>query len=354
MTIDHLGGWLSNYTHESLGYVSALEGFVFLSGFMFASVYLKDATRPRRLFARVARRAWTIYRHQLVLLLLLPLLMWSAAHRAALADWVQPYFTAPATYFGLALVLIHQPVYMDILPMYLLFLLVSPVLLIALQEGWTAAVLLASGSLWLGAQYFRPIVSTVALCAGCRHAPTTPGAWQLVWVAGLYCGYRYRTRRLVVPDANPLVLVTCIAIGGLLFLSRHQWIALGFDVDRAAAIGHLAWLRMLNFGVLTALVVALLRRLSPESGISWLALLGRASLQVFAFHVVLVYVLLPYHEQVVKVGGRTGDLALTLAVVASLTIPALVYRRYAAAHRPPLLPSLEILNPDGAVPERVI
>jgi hypothetical protein len=151
---------------------------------------------------------------------------------------------------------------MDILPMYLLFLIVSPLLLMALRKGWEIAVLAGSACLWLSTQYFRPITSTVALCANCRHAPTTPVAWQLVWVAGLYCGYRYRSRRPVMPDTNPLLLATCVTLGAVLFLVRHQWIAVGFDVAHAAGIEHVAWLRLLNFAVLTALTVALLQRLS--------------------------------------------------------------------------------------------
>jgi len=34
MTVDHLGGWLTVITGQSLGYVSAAEGFIFLSGFV--------------------------------------------------------------------------------------------------------------------------------------------------------------------------------------------------------------------------------------------------------------------------------------------------------------------------------
>jgi hypothetical protein len=75
---------------------------------------------------------------------------------------------------------------------------------------------------------------------------------------------------------------------------------------------------------------------------------------VFTFHVVIVVPAVAIPRAGVDDGGKTGDLALTLAVVASLTLPALVYQRYVVARRSALLPSLEMPAPDEAVPQRMM
>jgi hypothetical protein len=328
MTIDHLGGWVTRLTNESLGYVSALEGFIFLSGFMFSVAYGGDLDQPRRFLTRVAHRAWTIYRYQLLLLLLLPLLALSVVYRSAEANWVQPYFSAPESYFGLGLLLMHQPVYMDILPLYLLFIALSPAVLFALHRGWVKSVFAATVLVWVAGQEYRPIAHTVFfLCPQCRLGPEFPMAWQLVWVAGLYAGYRYRTNDPIIPDRHRPVLAVAVLVAVVLFLERHLFIDLGFDAAVASDRLHVGWLRMLDFAALGIILVAWLRRVPRERGLPWAALLGRYSIQVFTYHVALVYLLLPFLERIEKPGG-VGYVLFMAAALASLTLPAVAYRAY--------------------------
>ena len=55
ITINHFGSWspeawwITQLTWQPLGYVSAAEGFVFLSGFIFATVYLRYSDEPAML-----------------------------------------------------------------------------------------------------------------------------------------------------------------------------------------------------------------------------------------------------------------------------------------------------------------
>ena len=340
MTIDHFGGPVARVTKEALGYVSALEGFVLLSGFMFATVYWCDTAEPKRLFSRVGRRMLRIYKYQTLLLLSLVILTLSARHRAALEGWIGPYLVAPHSYFALTLFTLHQPVYFDILPVYLGFLAISPFILIAFGRGWTVPTLFTSGLLWLAGQQFRPIPGAIAFfCAGCRLGPVHGLAWQSVWVAGLYLGFRQASMRPLSWSRNSFVVGLCMVTGALLLLARHGVVHLGFNVANAVDVAHLGWLRLLNFAVLVVLAGAVLRWLPRESNVPWLALLGRASLAVFSFHVGLIYLFLPFRPAI-SATGNVADGLVTLIVVASLTLPALAsqkLRLIAASRGRPLI-----------------
>jgi hypothetical protein len=186
-----------------------------------------------------------------------------------------------------------------------------------------------SVALWFVGQGAQPFSDAASLvCADCRQIPEHVLAWQLMWVAGLYAGYRYRTDRAIILDRNPHVLDACVAVVILLFLQRHSFINLGFNTDPASYRVTLAWLRLLDFFAIAVVLVAILRRLPRHAGLPWFAFLGRYSLQVFTFHVVLSYVLRPFTERIQAAGGDAGYTLFTVAVVLSLTLPAAVYRRY--------------------------
>lgn len=339
MTIDHFGGWLAHYTSEALGYVSALEGFIFLSAYVFATVYLRYTGSPRKLLAKSVSRASLIYRYHLVLLLCVPLLSALATtYREHLWNWVYPYFQAPV-YYGLkALVLLHQPVYMDILPLYMVMVLFSPLVLLACVKGRGREMLLVSLCLWLLSHYFNPVRYLAGtLCDHCRYGFINLLAWQLLWVSGLYLGYlRYQGRSPRLP-ANPLLVAVLLLIALLVFLMRHRWLGLSWPLAILSNRENLGWLRFLDFYVLLSLIALMLRRIPPERGIPWLGFIGRYSIQVFSFHVFLAYALLPFRQDIIHRTGMVGYSVFTLVMVASLTLPAWLYQRYRLLRGRPVL-----------------
>src|SRR5690348_354614 len=72
MAVYHLGGPIAASVRQLFGYVSAAEGFVFLSGVMCGLVYTRySRISLREMFERLWRRAWTIYRYHVGVLLIL-------------------------------------------------------------------------------------------------------------------------------------------------------------------------------------------------------------------------------------------------------------------------------------------
>ena len=69
MTVDHSRWPFKNITYQAFGFMTAAEGFVFLSGLVAGFVYAKHVIRDRNQLAkRALKRAWVIYAHHVALL----------------------------------------------------------------------------------------------------------------------------------------------------------------------------------------------------------------------------------------------------------------------------------------------
>jgi hypothetical protein len=149
MMVDHLPYHpLLRFSRQSFGFVSAAEGFVFVSGLVSAWVYGRILHKQGE--AALRRRAW----HRARDIYLTHLFLYSVALLGGLwGGWrVASQF---ADFWGAwwhGAVLIYQPRLFGILPMYAVFMLLVPLLLQQMAKG--RAVLI------LGSQH-----NTVAGCA---------------------------------------------------------------------------------------------------------------------------------------------------------------------------------------------
>src|SRR6478672_7179824 len=142
MTVTHLPTWFSTHAGQPFGFVSAAEGFVFLSAYLVGSVYSRMANKNGYAAMRRALmgRAAKVYAAHVALLLfllwvLVPFATSQGAH--AITDLASYYVEHPHTALVSGLLLAYNPPLLDILPMYVLFLLVSPLLLEhASRHGW--------------------------------------------------------------------------------------------------------------------------------------------------------------------------------------------------------------------------
>ncbi len=299
MLLEHAPGPLHAWTLHWFGFLSEAEGFVFLSGCVAGWVYTRTL-RERgvgALWRRAGRRAVTIYVwHLAAFVAVWGLLHYLDPHVARLgwgawepilgADW-------PAA-AGWGLALFYQPTMMDILPMYFVLLLFLPALLMVAEEKGGGWVLLGSLVLWLAAQ------------AGCRasladYLPdgrgTFPGnfdvwAWQLLFVAGVVVGHRFAASAGPPRKRRTWVLGPALFVLGGLFAVRHSDWGGGVAVELPEALiskPHLGPMRLLNFLALAGLVYAGYPVLRTRCGNRALALLGRQSLVVFAFHLPLIF-----------------------------------------------------------------
>ena len=203
------------------------------------------------------------------------------------------------------MLLIYSPPLLDILPMYILFMLISPVLLLhGLQQGWLG-IMLISVALWLAAQWeigrvFYDIVATPT------RMPVPLGqtgafdifAWQFLWVFGLWLGSRHAVGEGGADMHFPRWLVAlALVIGVGCMVWRHVVGQAPFRGDAALNLLFDKWrlgpLRLIDFFALVVLTMRFgpwLKAHLPRS--RFLETLGAAALPVFCAHLVLVLLVL--------------------------------------------------------------
>ena len=211
MTVTHLPTRLTDPLGQPFGFVSAAEGFVLLSAFVAGLVYsrigyVRGVDPMRQAFWR---RVLKVYLCQAaILLFLFTVIAALGLHidQPAVKNLMSYYLAEPRDGFLFGLLLIYEPALLDILPMYIFFMLMSPwVLAFAMRHGWTL-VMAASVALWALAQFglsewiYGLAVHYLGLPVPFHEMGAFNSyAWQFLWFAGLCLG---AGRNL--PDARPL------------------------------------------------------------------------------------------------------------------------------------------------------
>ncbi|WP_297753430.1 OpgC domain-containing protein [Hydrogenophaga sp.] len=304
MTLTHLPTNLAGPTGQPLGFVSAAEGFVLLSAYMAGKVYAGKARRQGDATMTTAflLRALKLYACQIALLLFaftviagIGLLL----REGAVTSLLGFYLEKPTLALVGAALLLYNPALLDILPIYILFMLASPlVLLHGNAHGWRG-VLALSLAVWFGAQFgLGP--AAYHLATGWFDMPLRYRdmgafetlAWQFLWVLGLWLGSLH-SQPGAAPTRFPRWMVAAaLALALVAFVWRHgvgQTPVPGLSpVNLMFDKWHLGPLRLLN--VMALLVLAMhfapwLRRELPRWGV--LETLGRAALPVFCAHLVV-------------------------------------------------------------------
>lgn len=344
MTLNHLGVM---WTRQPFGFVSAAEGFILLSAFTYAITTKFDDASFSSLSRTAATRALRIYKYHVLLFLALLVVVLAVPVYSTYFD--KQFFLKSGSEIGTiagAMLLVHQPMYLDILPMYIVFSLLSPVVLHALRRQQGMLVVLASLTVWGAGQLFNPM-DVVADAFGMRgsNGYFNLFSWQLLWVLGLYLGFFYKhpVRGRSELGCGKILLTGATVIVLACLLVRYSVIVLPEQLQSQFNKTHLGLFRFLNAGAQLVLLLAFLRMFHFNDGLPWFRFIGTYSLQVFTYHVLAVYLLKPISAQVFDGTGSATSVAFSLLVVASLSIPALVYRevlRYRA----------KALRPEAAVP----
>ncbi len=354
MTLTHLPTRLTDPLGQPFGFVSAAEGFVLLSAYMTGLVYSRLARRDgveamRRAFWR---RALKVYLSQAAILVFLLTVITAVGVRGdqeAVKNLVSWYLAQPREGLLFGLLLVYEPALLDILPMYIFFMLLSPwVLAFAMRHGW-AAVLAASVALWGLAQFGfseRLYGWTVALTGlpvpfhemGAFNA----FAWQFLWFAGLWLG----TGRSA-PDAQPLrfpiwlvLLASGLALWGLIWRhwGEHGQAPFGADIELNLLfdkwqLGPLRLLNLIALGIVTVRFGPALARRLPR--MRWLETMGAASLPVFCAHLVAVLLVLAFYGDNQLARPWWGDALLLAAVFGGMYLVARFTQGADAAPPPP-------------------
>jgi hypothetical protein len=332
MMTDHLGTRMAEFTYQPLGFVSAAAAFVMLSGYM--NAYTAPAINPGMpvLLRQAWKRAARVYRYHFVLLLALLAL---AVVKTSYLNHPTPLYPDQGGAVAMLLygaLLLHQPSYMDILPMYFLFLLLSPPLLVALHRGHDWIVIGVSIAFWVLGQFLDPQEwLEERLGTGVSTGAFNLLAWQLLWVAGIYAGFLHKVRRQTAFFRHWAYLAIALVLSAGFLLARHQLLPVSDTLLAYVEKEDLRILRVANIASQAVLFCWLIRLVPASRGLPWLRLLGRYSLPVFAFHILLVYLLEPLSWRVAYWSGYGANFLYTAAVLATLTLPALFYRTYERA-----------------------
>ncbi|HEX2539575.1 MAG TPA: OpgC domain-containing protein [Caldimonas sp.] len=303
MTITHVPTRFVSPLGQPFGYVSAAEGFVLLSAFMAGWIYTEKQLKSGFEGMRTAflKRVLKIYLSQAALLFFLffaVAMIGLVVQQEAVTNLVSFFLQQPIAAFVGALLLVYNPPLLDILPMYILFMLASPLALVqGAKHGWLG-LLVGSGAIWLATQFglSRALYDTVVHLTGLPIPLAETGAfhilaWQMIWMLGLWMGACYANGTHVTSFPRWLVAsAAAVALTGLVW--RHAVGQAPFLGDVALNMLFDKWqlgpLRVINLLALVALVLHFgpwLKTHLPRLRV--LETLGAASLPVFCAHLVL-------------------------------------------------------------------
>ncbi|MDR3494106.1 MAG: OpgC domain-containing protein [Ancalomicrobiaceae bacterium] len=186
--INHIpGNYYEQFTHKAISISDSAELFVFLAGWSLKYVVgpPEDPRPASRLVAKLFHRAFTLYAAH-ILIVMLAIAMLAAASRLLGNSLILEWFNAAAVFYdpvdthvGLVL-LTHQLGYFDILPLYIVLLLISPGVAL-IHRHWPKLLLPISLTI-----YFASLVTETTF----RTWPTAgewffnPLCWQLDFVLG--------------------------------------------------------------------------------------------------------------------------------------------------------------------------
>ncbi len=304
--INHVpGNFYEQFTSRNFGFSDAAEAFVFMSGMAaglaYTKLFINAPLWPA--IARIWGRARQLYFvHLSITLMALAIFATAALYFGAYEllgkNNLAPIFAHPLqSMIGIPL-LTHQLGYLNILPLYAVLLVATP-LLLPLALRWPLPTLGASILLWIVAGQFRLNFPNYPNSGGWFFNPLS---WQLIFLVGLLCGSALKQGRSFVPR-NRILFATCSAI----VLVVLVWVKV--PVVAAFFIGGLRWLSDAGvpfyitwfdktFLALPRLVHALalfyvlaylpqIRHFAASSIAAPLRLLGRHGLAIFATGTVL-------------------------------------------------------------------
>ncbi len=350
MTLTHLPTRLSDVVNQPFGFVTSAEGFVFLSAMLVATLYINQAAQDEDgMRTKLWKRALTIYGYHLIMLAVVFTVVAAFAahtHRAAIYNLLNFYLAHPLTAVVGSLLLIYCPPLLDILPMYIAFLLITPYILsFAVRRGWNL-ILAGSGVIWLMAQFgLRTWVHDQAVRATHLHIPLQETgafnlfAWQAIWITALWLGAKSAQGENPIGKLPrfvfPLSTAVCLFFIGV----RHDWLGphltpetFGLALDK----WQIGPLRVLNLFAFSCMIYWSRKFLTRLVLIEPFLTLGKASLEVFCAHVFFVFVgLALLYGEMSELHGRYAISLLVITFTGLMLVAIREVRRKQKARRSP-------------------
>ena len=307
MTLTHLPTHASLYAYQPLGFVAAAEGFIFVSailtGRIYGRIFLAEGIRAAA--RRLCERAAKLYTYHLLLLFVAFTVVAGIAvrsHQPALQGLLDFYLARPFLAMLSSILLVYCPPLLDILPMYIVFLLLTPVALFVGQRWGWRYVLLPTGALWVAAQFglremiYARMVHWTGLAVPLQNTGAfNLYAWQFLWAVGLWLGMG-APERVVKWLTSRTAVITAFVIAAAFFVMRYQlfpYLA-AHPVDQGVAWmifdkWRLGPFRVINFTALAILFSAARPYVARWLAVEPLVVLGQSSLEVFSIHLLFCF-----------------------------------------------------------------
>jgi hypothetical protein len=258
MVANHSPSPLRQITDQPIGFFSTAEPFVFISALLAGLLFQQRRDKLGFAAARAAtlQRALRIYRAHLITLFVVfavgsLFLTWVPGIRYIL----NKFFESPTSAVAGSVALLFQPPLLDILPMYVIFSLVTPLAFwIADRVGWRTVFIISAG-VWLLSQFSLREFLTAPIRdqAFVQIGPFDLFAWQLLWIAGLMFGRSLQQGKSILYFSKRTeIFLLSLAIG----FALARWTCVYLNINASAKFWfldkwHLGPLRLLNFFVVT-------------------------------------------------------------------------------------------------------
>ena len=349
--LDHVpSNTIGQLTLRNFGFSDATEIFVFISGYSAALAYRRSERTLGFVYmtAQVWRRCWQLYVAHLILFIFYTAQIAWLAERFSNPMYVEElnitrFLDAPHVALLEALTLRFRPANLDILPLYIVLLLVFPFVQRALR-AMPMSTLAASFALYLAARFLGWNLPTSVEGIGWYF---NPFAWQLLFFIGTLCAIAPERWRAIVRwrpwlggVAGVYVLASTAiaaswqitALDGLLTAwLPTAWFEWMYPVDKT----NMDILRLLHFLAMAYLVAHFVRPQARFLRRTWaqpLITCGRQSLYVFCLGIFLSFAA---HFALVEYNARLPmQVAVSAAGIASMTALAALlnwYRRREAS-----------------------
>ena len=301
--VDHIpGNFLAWLTLRNYGFCDAAEFFVFISGYSIGFAYAPAIRNGE--FVAAIKRLWTRAAQLYVVHIFLFLFFTAQVARAArrfdnpmYKDQfnVAQFLANPDVMIQQALLLKYKPVNLDVLPLYIVFVVAAPLILWGLSRRphvtlvCSFVLYIASRSLGWNLPSFPD-----------GHWYFNPFCWQFLFVFGIWAGFGNgpKIRGFVTSWPNQVLCWTIVVVALVIVISWNVESMYGLVPDAVGKLLYpidkttLAPVRLLHFLALLGIVIKLLppdlhalrsKTLHP------VILCGQRSLPVFCLGVILSF-----------------------------------------------------------------
>lgn len=205
MMLNHLPGKYAQCIRDLFGFSSFAGVFVLLSGVVVGYVYSHTLVQngEAALNIKIRNRVRIIYLYHICIFFIL--FLNSLFFTSVKPFWYKamiPVYDHRLSSFIAGLFLLYAPFGANLLPMYVIFVLIAPFFLRAIHAGRIRIAFFITLAFWMLAQFhiFYRIQVWINQYIPMHWAIFDPMAWWLIFASGIYLGYR-KFSGLRVPPA---------------------------------------------------------------------------------------------------------------------------------------------------------